>query len=96
MAGPVCSFCSYGGFQYLGEVEGVELELLSLLKRHDLNVESPGREVPIGNGIVQVSDSIIWVSGSQTLRLRNGQILYPLISLKKRYNYTTKYKEVHL
>lgn len=50
--------------QYLGKVEGVELELLSLLKGHDLYVEGPGREVAIGNGVEQVSDSIIWVGGS--------------------------------
>lgn len=69
--------------EYLGKVEGVELELLSLLKGHDLYEEGPGREVSIGNGVEQVSNSIIWVAGSQAFCLIHWQILYSLISLKK-------------
>lgn len=67
--------------QYLCEVEWVELELLRLLKGHDLDVESPGRAVAIGNGIEQVSNGIIWVGGCQTICLLHSQVLYSLIRL---------------
>lgn len=55
--------------RYLGKVEGVELQLLSLLKGHDLDEEGPGWEIAIGNCVEQVSNSIIWVGGSQTFCL---------------------------
>lgn len=54
---------------YLGNVEGIELELLSMLIGHDLDIEGPGRVVAIANGIEQVSDGIIWVGGSQAVCL---------------------------
>lgn len=67
---------------YLGKIEGVELELLSLLEGHDLDVEGPGWVVTIGNGVEQVSNGIIWIGGSQAVCLLYRQILYSLISLK--------------
>lgn len=67
---------------YLGKIKGVELEFLSLLKGHDLDVEGPGWEVAIGNGVEQVSDGIIWVGGGQPVCFLHCQILYSLISLK--------------
>lgn len=48
---------------YLGKIKGVELEPLSLLEGHNLDVEGPGWAVAIGNGIEQVSDGIIWIGG---------------------------------
>lgn len=69
--------------QYLSKIKGVELELLSLLKGHDLDAESPGWVVAIGNSIEQVSNGIIWIGGSQAVCLIQGQILYSLISLTK-------------
>lgn len=73
---------------YLGQIEGVELELLGLLEGHDLDVEGPGWVVAIGNVVEQVSNGIIWVGGSQAVCLLYWQILYSLISLKKRVHRT--------
>ena len=67
---------------YLGKVEGVELEPLSLVEGHDLDEEGPGWAVAIGDGVEKVSHGIIWVGGGQTLRLLHWQVLYSLISLK--------------
>lgn len=67
---------------YLGEIEGVEWELLSLLEGHDLDEESPGWVVAVGNGIEQVSNGIIGVGGGQAVGLLDGQILNSLIGLK--------------
>lgn len=50
---------------YLGKIKGVELEFLSLVEGHDLDVEGPGRVVAICNGIKQISNGIIWIGGSQ-------------------------------
>lgn len=54
---------------YLGKIEGVELEPLSLLEGHNLDVEGPGWVVAIGNGIEQVSNGIIWIGGGQAVGL---------------------------
>ena len=54
---------------YLGEIEGVELEGLRLLEGHDLDEEGPGWELSISNGVVKISNGIIWVAGSQALCL---------------------------
>lgn len=67
---------------YLGKIEGVEWELLSLLEGHDLDEEGPGWVVAVGNGIEQVSNGIIGVGGSQTVGLLDRQILNSLIGLK--------------
>lgn len=69
--------------QYLGKVKGIEWELLSLLKGHDLDVERPGWVVAIGDGIEQVSNPIIWVRGSQAICFLHSQILDSLIRLKQ-------------
>lgn len=69
--------------RYLGKIEGVEWELLSLLEGHDLDEESPGWVVAVGDGIEQVSNGIIGVGGGQAVGLFNGQILNSLISLKR-------------
>lgn len=57
------------------------MEFLRLFKSHDLDVEGPGRVVTIGNGIKEVSNGIVWVSGGQTLCLLHRQILDSLIRL---------------
>lgn len=49
---------------YLSKIEGVELEPLSLIESHDLDEQSPGWVVAIGNGVEQVSGGVIWVGGS--------------------------------
>lgn len=67
---------------YLGKIKGVELELLRLLKGHDLDIEGPGWVVALGNGVEQVSNGIIWVGGSQVVCFCYRQILYSLIGLK--------------
>lgn len=71
-------------FCYLSDIKGVELEFLSLFESHDLDIEGPGWKVAIGNGIEQVSDGIVWVGGSQLVSLLHCQILYSLISLKRK------------
>lgn len=57
------------GLWYLGKIEGIELEPLSLLEGHNLDVEGPGWVVAIGNGIEQVSDGIIWTGGGLAVSL---------------------------
>ncbi len=57
------------GKWYLGKIEGVELEFLSLLEGHYLDVESPGWVVVIGNGVEQVSNCVIRVSGGKAVCL---------------------------
>lgn len=89
---------------YLGKIKGVELELLCLLKGHDLDVEGPGWVVAIGDGVEQISNGIIWVGGSQTVCLLDWQILYSLIGLKNmhighdicNYEAMTKSKQMDL
>ena len=76
---------------YLSKIKGIEPELLSLLKGHDLNITGPGRVVAVGNRIKQVSDGIIRVGGREVFCLLHRQILYALIRLKekKKQQHTT-------
>lgn len=68
---------------YLSQIKWVERERFSLLKGHDLDVEGPGWEAAIGDGIEQVSNGIIWVGGGQAVCLLHRQILDALISLRE-------------
>lgn len=48
---------------HLGQIERVPRELLCLLKGHDLDVEGPGGKVSTGDGVVQVTDGVVRISG---------------------------------
>lgn len=50
-------------FDHLGQIKWIPRIIFCLLKGHDLNVETPGREVAIGNGVVQVTDGVVRISG---------------------------------
>ena len=66
---------------YLGEVEGVEAAVFGLLERHDLDVEGPGGEVALGDGVVEVLDAVVGVGAGQLAGLLHGQTLDLLVGL---------------
>ena len=67
--------------RYLSQVKGVPLELLCLLKGHDLDVKGPGGEVAVGDGGVKVSDGVVRVGGSQVLGILRFHVLDALVGL---------------
>lgn len=69
------------GRRYLRQIKRVELVLLRLLKGHDLDEEAPGREVAGSDGVVQISDGVVWVSGCQVVCILPFKVLDALVSL---------------
>ena len=65
----------------LGQVEGVEGPGLGLLEGHDLDVQCPGGEVPLGDGVVEVPDGVVRVSLRLLVRLVTVEALDALVRL---------------
>ena len=66
---------------HLGQVEGVEGPVLSLLECHDLDVEGPGGKVPLSDGVVEVPDGVVRVGLGFLVRLVTVEALDALVRL---------------
>merc|ERR1719234_2661959 len=65
----------------LGQVEGVELPVFSLFKGHHLNIHGPGGEVPVGDRVVKIPNSVIRILLGHFISLMPVKSLDALVSL---------------
>ena len=43
------------------QIKGVKFPVFSFLEGHDLDMQSVGRKVSFGDGIIEVSDGVVWI-----------------------------------
>ena len=67
---------------HLSYIEWVVSEFLSLFVCHYLYFHGPAGEVFVGDGIKQISDSVVRVGSSKLICFTGWQVLNSLISLK--------------
>lgn len=66
---------------YLGDIKRVPFVFLCLFRGHDLDLERPGRVLPVLDVVVKVPDGVIWVISRQTLGVSRRQVLDTLVRL---------------
>ena len=64
------------------QVEGVESVVFGLFERHELNLESPAREVSVFNGVEEIAAMVVGVLASHLVGLFLGEKIDALICLE--------------
>merc|ERR1712086_421140 len=54
---------------HFGQIKWVKFPIFSFLKTHDLNVHCVGGIIPLSNGVVQITNSKIWIISSHIISL---------------------------